>query len=107
MTEKEYGVVLITAPSRKEAEALARHLVESRLAACVNIISDIRSVYWWNDQLCDEAEVYLMAKTTRALFPELSEAVRSVHSYEVPEIIFLPIVSGYPAYLDWIEEVTK
>ncbi len=103
----EYGIVFMTSASRQEAEKIAGHLVENRLAACVNIVSDIRSLYWWEGKLCDDKEVFFIAKTRADLFNELTEAVKSLHSYKVPEIIFVPIKDGSRDYLEWIGEVTK
>jgi len=101
------GVVFMTAASREEAEKIAHHLVQNRLAACVQLLSDIQSLYWWEGKMCNDKEVLLSAKTTEKLFPELVAAVKSLHSYQVPEIVFVPIEDGLPAYLDWIHEVTK
>ncbi len=101
------GVVFMTAASREEAEKLAHHLVQNRLAACVQLLSDIQSLYWWEGKMCNDKEVLLSAKTTEKLFTELVAAVKSLHSYQVPEIVFVPIEDGLPAYLDWIHEVTK
>jgi len=101
------GVVFMTAASREEAEKIASHLVENRLAACVQLVSDIQSIYWWEGKICNDKEVLLSAKTTEKLFPELVAAVKSLHSYQVPELVFVPIQDGLPAYLDWIHEVTK
>ncbi len=103
----EYGIVFMTASSREEAEKIARHLVEHKLAACVNILSDIRSFYRWEGKICDDPEALFIAKTTTALFPELSEQVKALHSYDVPEVIFTPIQDGSEQYLKWIGEVTR
>jgi periplasmic divalent cation tolerance protein len=103
----EEGIVFMTAASQDEAERIANHLVENRLAACVNIISSIKSIYWWEGKICDESEVFFIAKTTARLYPELEEAVKMLHSYKVPEVIFIPIQEGSKSYLDWIREVTK
>jgi periplasmic divalent cation tolerance protein len=105
MTDK--GIVFMTASSMQEAERVAKHLVKKKMASCVNILSEIRSIYWWKDKVCDEKEVFLIAKTTALLFSELAEEVKKLHSYEVPEIIFVPIKDGSKTYLEWIDEVTK
>jgi periplasmic divalent cation tolerance protein len=103
MTDKI--VVLVTCGSRKEARKIARALVEKRLAACVNEMgAPIRSVYRWKGKVETAEEFLLVIKTTQKRFPALREAVRELHSYEVPEIIALPIVEGSRAYLDWIAE---
>ncbi|MCX8042873.1 MAG: divalent-cation tolerance protein CutA, partial [Desulfobacterota bacterium] len=77
------GIVFMTAASRDEAEAIARALVERRLAACVQIITEIQSLYWWEGNICNDREILLLAKTTDRLFPKLVEAVKTLHSYQV------------------------
>ncbi len=99
-------VVLITVSSPEEGEKIARALVEKRLAACVNIVPGLRSIYHWQGNICDDKELLLMAKTTDALFETLTNEVKALHSYKVPEIIALPIVAGSKEYLNWIEENT-
>jgi len=100
----EYIVVLITAPSKKAGAEIARALLEQRLAACVNIVSPVESLYVWKGEIHDDEEVLLIAKTKRAIFEEeLVPAVRAIHPYEIPEIIALPIVVGSRQYLDWID----
>ena len=101
-------VVLVTCGSRKEARKIARALVEKRLAACVNEMgAPLRSAYRWKGKVETAEEFLLVIKTTQKRFPALREAVRKLHSYEVPEIIALPIVKGSRAYLDWIAESVK
>jgi len=101
-------IVLITVPSKEVGKAIADSLIERKLAACVNIISSIRSMYMWQGAVNDEEEVLLIAKSRSSLFEnELIPAVQEVHPYEVPEIIALPIIMGLQSYLDWIEEVTS
>ncbi len=99
-------VVFITAANEDEASKIARALVEGRLAACVNVIRNIRSIYSWQGKVEDEAEVLMMAKTRRSLFDALSGKVREIHSYTVPEIIAVPIVQGSADYLNWLKDVT-
>lgn len=101
------GVVLMTAPSRQEAEKIANFLVEERLAACAQIISSIESIYWWEGKVCRDDETFLMAKTTRELFPDLADAVKKLHSYKVPQIVFVPITAGSIDYIDWLRETVK
>ncbi|CBN55551.1 MULTISPECIES: divalent-cation tolerance protein CutA [Kamptonema] len=103
MTSINYGVVLVTASSRVEAEAIAKALVESQLAACVSF-TQIHSIYTWQGEINSESEWQLIIKTDLAKFDVLATKVRQLHSYEVPEIIALPIVAGNPAYLQWISE---
>jgi len=101
------GIVFMTAANREEAERIARALVEKRLAACVQILPEIRSLYWWEGRVCDEPEILFTAKTTIACFDELVAEVKRLHSYRVPEIVFVPIVHASPDYQRWIAEVTK
>jgi periplasmic divalent cation tolerance protein len=95
-------VVLMTAGSREEAVRLADILVVARLAACVQILPEIESVYHWKGNVERAAEILLLAKTTEANFAALEAAVRSLHSYETPEIIALPIVAASAPYLEWL-----
>lgn len=99
-------VVFITAPSEDEAVKISRAIVEARLAGCVNIIKNIRSIYSWQGKIEDEPEVLMVVKTQKGLFGELSKKVKELHSYSVPEIIALPIVEGSEDYLKWLKEVT-
>jgi len=101
-------VVLITAPSKEVGKQIARALLEQELAACVNIISSIDSLYTWEGKICDDEEVLLVVKSRAELFEDqLVPAVQVIHPYQVPEIIALPIKMGAKSYLDWIEAVTK
>jgi len=99
-------VVLITASKEDEAAKIAQALVSARLAACVNMIRNIRSIYRWQNKIEDEAEVLMIAKTQRHLFKSLAEKVRELHSYKVPEIIAIPIIEGSEDYLNWLKDVT-
>ena len=99
-------VVFITASSEDEAAKIGRPLVEAHLAGCVNIIKDIRSIYRWEENVEDEKEVLMIAKTRKDLFQELLKKVKELHSYTVPEIIALPIVEGSEDYLKWLRDVT-
>lgn len=98
-----YGVVLVTAGSQQEALAIATALVKSQLAACVSLVP-IHSIYTWQGELHQEQEWQLLIKTDLAQFPTLETKIRELHSYEVPEIIALPIVAGSHPYLQWISE---
>lgn len=100
-------VVLITAVSREEADRIARRLVEDRLAACVTIVPQVRSIFMWEQKLSQEDEVLLLVKSRRAQFAQLAEAVKRLHSYSVPEIIALPVVMGSADYLRWVSESTS
>jgi len=107
MDKKDAIIIFITAPSEEEATKIATTLVEEKLVACVNSIPKIRSVYWWEGKVCQEDEVMLVSKSTKSLFPAIMDRVKSLHSYQVPEIISFPISEGLPEYLNWIEDVTK
>lgn len=98
----EFIVVLITAGSSAEGERVARALVEERLAACVNRIPAVQSVYRWQGKVEQSAEELLVIKTRADLFAALEKRVRELHSYSVPEVIALPIVSGSENYLRWL-----
>ena len=97
-------VVFVTAASEDEAATIGRTLVEERLVACANILPGIRSIYRWQGKIEDEPEVMLIFKTTEARIPALIRRVRELHSYDVPEIIALPILQGHEPYLDWVRE---
>lgn len=100
-------VVFITAASRSEAEKIAEKLVETHLAACVNILPAIKSVFRWEGKVNQEEEILLIAKSEKACFEKLQKRVQEIHGYEVPEIIALPIIAGLPEYLNWITAETQ
>jgi periplasmic divalent cation tolerance protein len=102
----EFVIVFITAPKEEEAARIARDLVDSRMAACVNIVKEIRSIYRWQGKTEDEAEVLMIVKTRRELFEGLMKRVKELHSYTVPEVLALPIVAGAEDYLKWLREET-
>jgi periplasmic divalent cation tolerance protein len=102
----EHNVVLVTASTEEEAVQIARALVESRLAGCVNIIQGVRSIYRWQGKVEDEAEVLMIMKTRRGLFDELVRRVKDLHSCTVPEIISLPITEGSEQYIEWLDGAT-
>ena len=99
-------LVYMTAGSRDEARTIGRELVESNLVACVNIIDNMTSLYMWKGALQDDAEVIVIAKTTASKLPALIEKVKAVHSYECPCVLSIPVDSGNPEFIDWIEEQT-
>jgi periplasmic divalent cation tolerance protein len=102
MTDKR--IVLSTAGSQEEARKIAHALVERRLAACVNILPGVESMYRWQGKVETAAEWLLVMKTTAEAFPALREALRELHSYEVPECLMLTVEDGDAAYLQWIGE---
>ncbi len=99
-------VVMITAASPQEADKLSRGLVEEKLAFCVNTVPGIKSTYFWEGKLCVDEECLLIAKTRSTRFPALEKWVRENHSYDVPEVIALPIAQGSKPYLDCIDNWT-
>jgi periplasmic divalent cation tolerance protein len=101
MTDKI--VVLSTCGSAEEAERLARQLLDEHLAACVNVISSARSFYRWKGAIENAEEYLLVIKTSRDLFERLRVVLEAAHSYELPEILALPVVEGSPTYLNWLE----
>lgn len=100
-------VVFVTAPSREAAEQIAAALVEERLAACCNLVPGITSFYRWKGEMCRDDETLLIIKTRRERFDALRARVVKLHSYEVPEIVALPIIAGHPPYLQWVSEETS
>ncbi|MGC1394007.1 MAG: divalent-cation tolerance protein CutA [Coleofasciculaceae cyanobacterium] len=106
MTGGNYGVVLVTASSQKEAETIASSLIETKLAACVNLLP-IHSIYTWQGKIHSDSEWQLIIKTDLSLFSQLEKKIRELHSYEVPEIIALPIIAGSQPYLQWISDHLK
>jgi periplasmic divalent cation tolerance protein len=100
-------LVLTNLPDAASAQALATHLVERRLAACVNILAPCRSVYRWQGRIEDTAEVPLLIKTAAARYPDLEAAIRERHPYELPEIIAVPLSHGLPEYLGWVAAETQ
>ena len=105
MTDKV--VVLVTAGSAEECGKIARAVVEQRLAACVNILGPIRSVYRWKGTVEDEQEHLMVMKTEQKRFPALREEVERLHSYDTPEVICLPIAEGSEKYLNWLAESVR
>jgi periplasmic divalent cation tolerance protein len=103
LSKTNYAVIFVTASSRQEAEAIAQALVADNLAACVSF-TQIHSVYKWQGNVNSEDEWQLIIKTHIDKFPQLEAKVKEIHSYEVPEIIALPIVAGFLPYLNWISE---
>lgn len=102
-----YTVALVTVPSQEEGQRIARAVLEQRLAACVNLVPGIQSLFWWEGRLDESLETLMVIKTKEALLPRLIETVKGLHSYTVCEVIGLPIIQGNKAYLDWIEETVQ
>jgi len=106
-TQNKYITVLMTSPDRKEATKIARSLLEERKAACVSIFPKGESYFWWDGKINLGEEYLLISKTREELLPDLIETVKKIHSYDVPEIIALPITGGSRDYLDWLGKETK
>ncbi len=95
-------VVLVTTGSEEEALSIARHLVEKKLVACANLVPRVRSVFRWEGKVSEETETLMLLKSRQELFDDLVTAIKSVHSYQVPEIIAIPLVKGAEPYLSWL-----
>jgi periplasmic divalent cation tolerance protein len=98
-----YLIVFVTASNREEATKIVRTLLEERLIACGNIVDSVCSLFWWQGEIEEEKEALVIMKSHEKLFKKLSERVTELHSYDVPEILALPIVDGSPSYLDWLK----
>lgn len=107
MSDDEPIVVFVTAASGEEATRLADLLIGAHLAACVQILPEMESVYRWQGQIERQSEILLIVKTSAGKFAELEREVRALHSYDTPEIVALPIVTGSQPYLDWLSESLK
>jgi periplasmic divalent cation tolerance protein len=103
----DFLVVLVTMPDADKAARVGRTLVEEKLAACVNVIPGLRSIYEYGGKLCDDAEVLCLFKTRRALYPALRDRLTGLHPYEVPEIIALTLAEGNAPYLAWLAAGTR
>jgi periplasmic divalent cation tolerance protein len=103
----KYIVVFVTASSAKEAEKIASGIISAKLAACVNIVPNVKSIFTWKGKKESCKEALLIIKTKKDKFARLKEKVKKLHSYDTPEIISIPIQDGYKPYLDWIDEVTE
>ncbi|WP_027457034.1 divalent-cation tolerance protein CutA [Dechloromonas agitata] len=100
-------LVITNCPDEETANRIALAVVEAKLAACVNILPRVQSIYRWQGAVESVAEVPLLIKTTAAAYPALEAAIRESHPYDVPEIIALPITAGLPAYLNWLAAETR
>ena len=99
-------LVFTNLPDAASADKLARQIIETRAAACVNQLALCTSTYRWEDNIETATEVPLLIKTTRAAYPKLEKSIREAHPYELPEIIAVPVTAGLPAYLDWVSKET-
>lgn len=107
MENSENVVIFITTGTDEEAHEVAEALLKYRGAACVNIVHGISSLFWWHDKLDSAQESLLIVKSKASLLSEIVRLVKEVHSYDVPEVIALPIIGGNPDYLDWIGKEVK
>jgi len=107
MAKPDYIVVLITTGSLEEAQKIASALLEQRKAACANIVPQVNSRFWWQGELDSADESLLIIKTRASILDDVISIVKQNHSYEVAEVIALPIVGGNPDYLDWMAEETQ
>jgi periplasmic divalent cation tolerance protein len=95
-------IVFTTTATKKEAEKIARSLLSQRLIACANIVGSVSSLFWWKEKISQENEFLLLMKTSTDLFDRLAATIKQTHSYEVPEIIAVPITKGEQSYLEWL-----
>ncbi len=102
-----YRVVLVTAPNAAEAERIAQKVVQKGLAACVNIVPKLLSIYRWEGNVERDMETLLVIKSTKKALPKLKKKIKKMHSYKVPEILVLKVDDGDREYLDWIDSVVK
>jgi len=100
-----YQLLITTCPNSESANQLARALVEKHLVACVNIVPNIQSVYEWQGKIAEDSEILLLIKTDSKHYTAIEKTLSELHSYDVPELIALPIEQGFPPYLAWMDEV--
>ncbi|HUI73182.1 MAG TPA: divalent-cation tolerance protein CutA [Spirochaetia bacterium] len=103
MADRELGIAIIAAPG-DNAEGIARAIVGRRLAACAQVTGEVASVYWWKGQVEEAKERLIILKTEKSLVSSIRDELRSLHPYEVPELVFLPITAGNPEYMTWLSE---
>lgn len=100
----EYCVIYCTVSSDQEGRVIADSLVQKKLAACVNMVTPVRSLYTWKGETCDDEERLLIIKSRVSIFEKVQKDIRALHSYDVPEIIAIPILAGDDQYLEWMDE---
>jgi len=105
--DPKLNIVYITARDKSEARKIGRELVRSRLVACVNIINNMNSIYWWGGKLQDDHESIIIAKTMKSLVPGVIKKVRSIHSYACPCVISVPVLGGSSEYIEWVKRETR
>lgn len=102
----KYIVVFITTP-KNEFKKISIYILKNKLAACVNVIKNVNSFYWWKGKICNDKESLLIVKTTQRLFKKIVKEVKKIHPYEVPEIISFPIIEGDRSYLSWVKNSVR
>ena len=100
-------IIYCTVPNKNEAKEISKAILERKLAACISTVDKVDSMFSWNGKICNERELLLIIKTKRELFNQIETVIKELHSYNVPEIIGLPIVAGSEDYLGWIDHETK
>ncbi len=103
----EVILIFSTAPDAETAKRIARILVEEKLAACVSLMPAVQSIYRWEGKVEEAIEISLMIKTKRSSFASLSDQIKAIHPYDVPELVALPVIDGLPAYLNWVRDETS
>ncbi len=103
----EFIQLFTTTEKKDDAELISREIVGKRLAACAQVVGPIKSTYWWKEKIEQTEEWLCIMKSRRDLYEELEKAIKSIHPYEVPEIVAVPIVSGSQSYLEWLEQEVK
>lgn len=106
-TKNDYLIVLITTAKKEEAEKIAQKLLEEKLIACANIIGPVFSLFWWSGKIEKAEEHVILMKTRCEMFEKIAEKVKALHSYEVPEIIAIPLIRGFKPYLEWLNKSLK
>ncbi len=104
---EKHLLVFVTASSEKEGEKIGETLVKEGLAACTNLVPGVKSIFKWKEELCKEDEVLMLVKSNESLFEELKNRIIDLHSYDVPEVIAIPIAFGSADYLKWMDEVLR
>jgi len=102
-----YIIIFVIASDKREASRIAEQLIKKKLAACVNIVDKIESIFWWMGKVDRAKEALLIIKSKKVKLPKIIKAVKTAHSYDVPEIIALPIIGGFKPYLNWIDESVR
>ena len=103
----DYVQIVTTAETKEDATGIAKEMVRQRLAACAQVVGPIQSTYWWKEKIESSEEWLCLMKSRKDLFPEIERAIKDIHTYEVPEIIAIPIQTGHQPYLKWMEGELK